>query len=230
MSRHLKRLAAPKIWQIQRKKFKFVTKPVPGPHSMEAGISLGTLLKETLNYASSNREARKILNANEVRIDGKIRKDPRFPVGVFDTIAFPDTNEHFRVTISRKGAIDLAKIKKEEASVKPCKIIGKTMIKGKLQLNLFDGNNIPANSSSYKVGDTLLLSVPEKKIEKHLKLDKKSAIFLIGGKHIGETGNVEDVLGDKIIYKNQEGELIETSKKYAFVIGENKPLITILER
>jgi small subunit ribosomal protein S4e len=230
MSRHLKRLAAPKIWQIQRKKFKFVTKPVPGPHGTEAGISLGTLLKETLNYASSNRESRKIINTNEVRIDGKIRKDFRFPVGVFDTIGFSTTNEHFRAIISRKGNMELVKIKKEEAAIKPCKIIGKTMINGKLQLNLFDGNNIPAGRGSYKVGDTILLSVPEKKIEKHLKLDKKASIFLIGGKHIGETGNVEDVLGDRIVYKNNEGELIETSRKYAFVIGENRPLITISEK
>ena len=69
----------------------------------------------------------------------------------------------------------------------------------------------------------------DKKITKHLKLDKKSAIFLTGGKHTGEIGNVENIVENKIIYKNPEGELIETSKKYAFVVGDNKPSITILE-
>ena len=102
MSRHLKRLAAPKIWQIRRKKFKFITSPVSGPHSAETGMSLGTLLKETLNYANTNREVKKILNTSQVKIDGKIRKDFRFPVGVFDTIEFSNINEHFRVVISKK--------------------------------------------------------------------------------------------------------------------------------
>lgn len=230
MGDHLKRLAAPRTWQIRRKKFTFVTKPVPGPHDKQTGISLGTILKETLNYAVTNREAKKILNANEIKVDGKMRKDLRFPVGVFDTIEFSSTNEHYRIVISKKGIIELIKIGKEEASIKPCKIIGKTMVKGKIQLNLFDGNNISAGSGSYKVGDTLLLSVPDRKIAKHLKLDKKASIFLTGGKHIGETGNVEDVIEDKIIYKNSEGDLIETSRKYAFVIGDTNPSITVIKR
>ena len=113
--------------------------------------------------------------------------------------------------------------------MKPFKIIGKTITKRKLQLNFFDGSNILVDKDSYKVGDTLLLSLPEKKIAKHLKLDKKSTIFLTGGKHIGETGNVEDIIENRIIYKNTDGNLIETSKKYAFVIGDNKSSIKILD-
>ena len=101
------------------------------------------------------------------------------------------------------------------------------MVGGKLQLNLYDGKNILAGSSSYKVGDTLIISLPEQKIVKHLKLDKKSTIFLIGGKHIGETGNIEDIVQDKIIYKDSNGNLVETSKKYAFVVGDAKPLVTL---
>ena len=226
---HLKRLAAPKTWQVRRKNSKFITKQVPGPHGSESGMALGTILKEVLTYADSNREVKKILNANEVKIDGKVRKDFRFPVGIFDTLEFASTNEYFRVMADKQGKISMVKIKKEEASLKPCKIIGKTIVNGKLQLNLFDGKNILASSGAYKVGDTLLLSLPDKKITKHLKLDKKSAIFLTGGKHIGETGNVEDIVENKIIYKNHEGELVETSKKYAFVVGDSKPLITIHE-
>lgn len=226
---HLKRLAAPKIWQITRKKSKFVTKPVPGTHSQKEGISLGTLLKEILSYSNSNRETKKILNINEIKIDGRARKDFRFPVGIFDTIEFADINKNFRIITDKNGKIGMVKIKKEEASLKPCKIIGKTMVSGKLQLNLFDGSNILTDSKTYKVGDTLLLELPGRKITRHLKMDKKSAIFLTGGKHIGEIGNVEDIVENRIIYRNSEGELVETSKKYAFVIGDSKPLITTRE-
>ena len=224
---HLKRLAAPKTWNVKRKGLNFITKQMPGPHGLETGMPISVLLKEVLNYARNTREVNKILNTNPIKVDGKVRKDFRFPVGLFDTIEFTSINEYFRVILNRKGKLDLIKIKKDEVSLKPCKIIGKTNVGGKLQLNLFDGKNILADSNSYKVGDTLLLLLPEQKISKHLKLGKKSTIFLIGGKHIGEIGNVEDIVEDKIIYKDQKGGLIETSKKYAFVVGENKSTIEL---
>lgn len=224
---HMARLAAPKTWPIKRRTNIFITKQNAGPHSLALSIPLNVLLKEVLGSAKNTREAKKLLNSNEVAIDCKQRKDTRFPVGIFDTLQFSNTNEYFRVSLSTKGKISLAKIKKEEASLKPAKIIGKKMIKGKLQLNLYDGKNMLANSNSYKVGDTLLVSLPEQKIIKHLKLDKKSTIFLIGGKHIGEIGSVEDIIQNKIIYKDSQGNLVETSKKYAFVVGDTKPLVTL---
>jgi len=224
---HVKRLAAPNTWQIKRKGLDFITKTVPGPHGLDTGMPLSVLLKEVLNYANTTREVKKILNTNEIKIDGKARKDFRFPVGIFDTIEFTNVNEYFRVILNKKGKIDIIKIKKEETLLKPCKIIGKTVVRGKLQLNLFDGKNILVDKNLYKVGDTLLLSLPEQKISKHLKLDKKSAIFLTGGKHIGEVGSVDDVIKNKIIYRDQNNNLIETSKEYAFVVGDSKPLIRL---
>ena len=216
----LKRLAAPKTWHVERKKTKFITKPNPGPHKIENGIPLNILLKEILHYAKTTREVKKLLSTNEIKIDGKARKDPRFQVGIFDLLEFTGINEHYRVILNKKGFLELVKISKEEASAKPCKIIGKTMVKGKLQLNLYDGKNIMADKKDYKVGDTVLLSFPGQKINKHLKLDKKSAVFLVGGKHTGEVGTVENIIENRIIYKNQKGDLIETSKEYAFVVGE----------
>lgn len=217
-NKHLKRLSAPKTWRIKRKSAKFIIKPSPGPHSLETGLPLGILLKDILNYANTTSEVKKILNTSEIKIDGKIRKDFRFPVGIFDTIEFTNINEDFRILLNRKGKLDLIKIGKDEALLKPCKIIGKTMTRGKLQLNLFDGKNILVDSNNYKVGDTVILSLPHQKIEKHLKLDKKSTIFLTSGKHIGEIGNVEGIAKDKVIYKNQNGNLVETLKRYAFVV------------
>jgi len=225
--KHLKRLAAPKTWNIKRKWIKFIIRPAPGAHSLDKGLPLGLLLKEILNHANTTNEVKKILNNSEIKIDGKIRKDVRFSVGIFDTVEFTNINEYFRVILNRKGKLDLIKINKDEAALKPCKVIGKTMVRGKLQLNLFDGKNILVDADNYKVGDTVLLALPDKKIEKHLKLDKKSTVFLTSGKHIGEIGKVEDIVKDKVIYKDQNGDLVETSKKYAFVVGNNKALITL---
>lgn len=224
---HIKRLAAPKTWPVRRKGLKFITKPASGPHGLEVGIPLSVLLKEVLNYAGTTRDVKKILNTNEIKIDGRARKDFRFPVGLFDTIEFTSINEHFRIILNKKGKLDAIKIKKEEASLKPCKITGKKIVKGRTQLSLFDGKSILVDSNSYKVGDTLLLSLPGQKISKHMKLDKKSAIFLTGGSHTGEIGNVEDIVEDKVIYRDQNGTLVETSKKYAFVVGDSKQTIAL---
>ncbi len=224
---HLKRMASPKAWNIPRKGSVYITKPLPGPHGLQNGMPLNTLLKETLNYAATTREVKKILNKLELKIDGKVRKDFRFPVGMFDTLEFSSTNEYFRVVLNNKSRMSLVKITKEDASTKPCKIIGKTMVRGKLQLNLYDGKNLLVDGDSYKVGDTVLLEIPSKKISKHLKLGKKSTIFLSGGKHAGDIGNVEDIIENKIIYKDSKGNLIETSKKYAFVVGDSKPLVIL---
>ena len=222
---HIKRMAAPKTWDTSRRTTKFITKQSPGPHAKELSYPMDVLIKEVLNYASSTREAKKLLNANEIKVDGKRRSDFRFPVGIFDTIQFAGNN--FRVVLNRKGKLSLVSIGSEEASIKPCKIIGKTMVNGKIQINLYDGKNILSGDKSCKVGDTLIISLPDHKISKHLKLGKKAFIFLTGGKHIGETGIVEDISGSKIIYKDSNGNLIETSKKYAFVAGDSKPSVTL---
>ncbi|MBI2654671.1 30S ribosomal protein S4e [Candidatus Woesearchaeota archaeon] len=224
---HLKRLAAPKTWNVRRKGIKFVTKPTPGSHSLDKSVAFSVLIKEVLSYAVTTREVKKLLQSNEIKVDGKARKNSKLPVGLFDTIEFTSTGEHFRVILNKKGKIDVIRIKKEESSLKPCKIVGKTIVNGKLQVNLYDGKNIFVDKNNYRVGDTIVLSLPEQEINKHLKLDKKSVIFLTGGKHMGEVGNVEDIIENKIIYKDSKGDLVETSKKYAFVIGDSKPLITL---
>ncbi len=224
---HLARLTVPNTWPIKRRGTVFITKQDPGPHSFGLSIPLGVLLKEVLGFAKNTKEAKKILSSNEVRIDCRQRKNFRFPVGIFDTIEFPHLSECFRVALDKKGKIALVKIKKEEASIKPAKIIGKSIVKGMVQLNLYDGKNITVNDGSYKVGDTLVVSLPDQKITSHLKLGKKYTIFLTGGKHIGETGIVEDIDKNKIVYKDSQGNLVETLKKYAFVIGDSKPSITI---
>jgi len=227
MGPHLKRMASPRTWNVKRKGEKFITKLTPGPHNSDLGMPFGVLLKEILGKAASSTEAKRIMNSNEIKIDGTSRKDVRFPVGLFDTIEFIGTGECFRVILNKGGKIDLAKISREEALLKPCKIIGKSMVKGKIQLNLYDGKNILVGNNGHKVGDTVLIRLPGQAVSKHLKLGKKSAIFLTGGRHIGEVGNVEDISKNRIVYKNEQSNIIETSKKYAFVVGEDKPLITV---
>lgn len=226
MSEHLKSYFAPKSWKVKKKYVKFISKPNPGPHKIEMSLPLNVIIRDMLGYAKSLKEVKFILQNKNVAVDGIRRRDSRFPVGLFDVLSFNETGEHFRVILDAKGKIELVKIDKQESSYKICKIIGKTAIKGKVQLNLNDGKNIIAEAQ-YKVGDAVLLALNGKaKIKEKISLDKGTMIYLTDGKHIGETGKVVDIIGNRILYKTNEA-VIETLKKAAFPIGKDKLLIKL---
>lgn len=226
---HMKKLAAPRTWPIKRRDQAFVTSPLPGG-KFELGMPLNVMFKEMLGYAATSKEVKRILNTKNVLVNGLRTKEPRVLIGLFDTIAIEETESYHRVVLNDKGKIAIAQIKNDEANVKLSKVIGKTMLrKKKIQLNLSDGRNLLTDKDSYKTGDTLMISLPDNDIKKHIKLDKNTMIFLTGGKHIGETGIVQGISKDKITYKSGNGEVVETMKSHAFAIGEEKPLISITE-
>jgi len=85
---------------------------------------------------------------------------------------------------------------------------------------------------SVKVQDSLLITVPDNKIEKHLKLEKGSMVFITGGSHAGEIAKLKEFhlfegpQADRVVLIHKKSEF-ETLKKYCFVIGKNEPLIKI---
>jgi len=225
--RHMNRKAAPKTWPIERKKTDYITRPFPGAHKMEESMSIGTFLKEVFGYAKTQKEVKHILHHKQVMVDGKRRKDEHDQVGLFDVVEFPDIDARFRITLTPRGKLAPLTITKEESSLKPCQVVGKTLVKGKVQINLSDGRNILVTKDGYKTGDTLLIEVPSQAVKKHLKLEKGAAVFLTGGKNQGHIGKVEGISGKKLLYKTEQGETAETSKRYAFVVGEGKPSLHV---
>jgi len=230
---HLSRIAAPKSWSIPRKGRKWVTRTSPGPHSLESSINLSVLLKYVLNYANTNRDIKRILNNGEIKVDSKIRKDLHFPIGLMDTLSFEKINEYYRLLINKNGKFILNKISKEESTVKPYKVINKTVLgKDKIQLNLTSGKNIIINKDEFKVSDTLLIDISNNKIREHIPLKEGAVIYLIGGSKIGHVGKTVSIFESrsiqppKIIFSIGK-EKHETLKEYAFVIGVDSPNITV---
>ena len=62
MSRHQKRVAAPKNWRVSRKSNKWVVNPRPGPHSKDSSIPLLLVVRDLLKLADNTREVKIILN------------------------------------------------------------------------------------------------------------------------------------------------------------------------
>jgi small subunit ribosomal protein S4e len=226
MKSHLKRLIIPKSWTLLKKENTFVVRPRPGAHPAKLSMPISLLLKN-LGYASTTKEAKKILNTKEVLVDGRRVKEHKFPVGFMDIITIKDTNDAVRIILDTKGRLKMVPADKEEIKLKLSRIKGKKALqKGKVQLNLADNKNILVEKDTFKVGDTVLITVPFQEIKQHLKFEKGALIYLIGGKHTGQKGTVESIEGSKIIYTAARKKC-ESLKKYAFVIGKDKEVIKL---
>ncbi len=229
---HQKRISAPKTYKIPRKAGKWVVKPSPGPHNKEA-IPLALVVRDLLQYADNLREARKIIVAGEILVDGVVRKDYKFPVGLFDVVSIPKLGKNYRVVFDEKGRYVLREI--EDYDRKVYKIVNKTILKGgKVQLNLFDGTNILA-TNDYKTKDSVLLKIPEKQILDHLRFEEGALIMIVGGTHAGEIGRVKEYKivkgsGSNLVTVETPVGEITTVEDYIFVIGKkesDKPVVDL---
>ncbi|MEM0303138.1 MAG: 30S ribosomal protein S4e [Archaeoglobaceae archaeon] len=229
---HQKRLSAPKTYKIPRKAGKWVIRVSPGPHDKTA-IPLAVVLRDLLQLADTAREARKIISAGEVLVDGVVRRDYRFPVGLFDVVSILKLDQSYRVLFDEKGRYVLKEI--EDSDRKLYKITNKTVVKGgKIQLNLFDGSNI-LGTNEYKTKDSILLKIPEKQILDHLKFEEGAMIMIIGGTHAGEIGRVKSYKivrgsGSNLVTVETPVGEITTIEDYVFVVGKkgsDKPVIDL---
>ncbi|HLC81219.1 MAG TPA: 30S ribosomal protein S4e [Candidatus Nanoarchaeia archaeon] len=221
MKNHLKRIAAPKTWLINRKKNVFAVRPNPGAHSFSLGLPLGMVIRDNLQLAGSMSEVKRLLNNNEVLIDGQRKKDHRLVVGLFDVISISSLNKFYQVVLDLKGRLALQEISEEQSASKVCKIVGKTMLKkGLTQLGLHDGKTLLAGSAekSASVGDSIKMELPSLKVVAFLPLKSGAKVLLTAGKHSGASCVVEQIALDQAVC--QTGSLkIETAKNYLFVVG-----------
>lgn len=236
-TKHLKRHRSPAFWPIHRKGGTWAVKPSSGPHSQETSIPTTVILRDQLKYAVTAREAKSLIKNGKLLVDGKIRKDDRFPVGLMDVVTIPDTGENFRVLPDHGGKLKFLSISKDESQFKLCRIIGKTTQKaGKAQLNLHDGSNIVVTSEAdqYKIGDVLKVKVPEKEIQDFIAFKEMQHVIITGGRSQGAKG-VIITLGPEAGWKKTasirtpEGDDIRTLAKYLFVVGSNEPVIKLDE-
>ncbi|MCX6815702.1 MAG: 30S ribosomal protein S4e [Candidatus Aenigmarchaeota archaeon] len=227
----LKRLMAPGYWPIEKKTKKFVIDPVPGPHSKYTCIPVAVLLREVLHHARIMAEVKTIMNNSLVKIDGRVRKEPGFGMGIMDVLSIGD--EHHRM-IATKHGLKISRIDKKEAGIKLLRIDNKIIInKGKTQLNFHDGTNM-LSEDNYKTGDVIVYDFNEKKIKGVIKLQKDTAVLVIKGNNIGSIGKVDDILVTRSSMENQVvvdlGERkVNLPKSYVFAVGSDKPVINLGE-
>ena len=220
----MKCVSAPKAIKLRRKENTWIQRPLPGPHVISGCAPISYILK-TIGVAQTMKEVKKILSSRSAYIDGKVVAEPKFPVGLMDMVTIGDKS--WRITFSKKGVL-IATPSKENKS-KICRIEGKTRAqKGKIQFSLHDGKTIMSKDGKEgKVGDCLLISLPEAKILKKYPLETKMNCFISGGKHVGKKAVIEEIIPGTAtrlaqVKCNIDGILSTTYKGYIFPIGDSK--------
>lgn len=234
MSKHLKRLAAPRTLRLHRKEEKWTIRSSPGPHALDKSIPLGLIVREYLDLCDTYKESSRIIANGEISVDGIVRKNHKFSCGFMDVISIPKLKKDFRVLLDRRGNLTLVDIPSENAEWKLCRIEDKTITKGnKIQLNLHDGRNIIVKKDEYKTRDVLKFSLSDKKITEVYPFDKGTVAMIIGGSHSGQIANIVDVevvASSKPNLAKMKGDTeFSTITDYVFPIGKTKPVIALPE-
>ena len=224
--KHLKRIAAPATWMVDRKERKFIARP-KGSFKMAMGMPLVTVLKDVLKLVATRKEGKRVLNSKEILVNGRRRKDEKFMIGLMDVLAIKDIGKSYRMLLDKNNILRLVPVTDSEAAVKLGKITGKRSIrKGGIQLSLHDGRSL-LGEAAHATGDTVVLSLPKGDITQHLKLESGCHAYLIGGSNVGRTGIVENISGDTVTIKIGDG-VVEAAKRFVFVVGKDKPAIKSL--
>ena len=241
----LKRKPAPRIWPIHRKELVWTVKPKPGPHPISHCIPLMLIIRDILGLVETRKEAKMIISQEKIKVDGKIQRDERLPIGLMDVISIPAIEKAYRLLPSEKGLI-LHSIGAEKAQFKLCRIENKSIVKGgHVQLNLHDGRNVlvelndPKNPEEdvYRTLDVLKVGVPNQEILEHTNLAKGVPAIIVGGKNIGRHGNIvafEERPGQKrrnllATVEDKDGNRFQTTIDLVFAVGDKKPWITLPE-
>merc|ERR1719498_1968201 len=224
------------MWYLGKLKGIYGTRPSPGPHKLRECIPLTVLLQQRLKYALNRQEARKIVKNKEglIKIDGKVRRDPRFPLGICDVVSIERTKENFRILYDVKGRFQPHRIEAEEASYKLCKIVKKSINKNKIpHIVTHDGRTIRFPHPDICINDSVKLNLASGEISTIYKFTNGATVMLTGGNNIGRIGilqSVEKHQGsfDIAHVKDSNGHSFATRVEYVFVIGDGKnPAISL---
>ena len=222
-------MASGKLLPILRKSHKFLKKSSAGRHKSAESMPLLALLRDVLAVAASKREAKTILTAGDVLVDGVIRRDEGFPVGLMDIVALPKLGLNFRIAITG-GKLSLQPISAAEAGVKLCKVVGKKLVSGgRIQLSFHDGRShlTEKEEDRFSLGDTVKLGLPKQSIKGFLKLEKGAKCYVHAGKHAGETAVLDKILeragstSNEVRLKSADGREIVTRKDYVLVVDDS---------
>ncbi|MGZ4901466.1 MAG: 30S ribosomal protein S4e [Halobacteriota archaeon] len=220
---HQKRISAPRSWPIAKKASKWVVASSPGAHSKQA-VPMLIVLRDILGLADNAKEVKRILHKGDAKVNGRVIKDHKAHVGLFDVLSIAGTN--YRMLPNPRGKFELIQISDDEAKSKLARIDDITVLKGsRLQYNLHDGSNLLLQEK-YNTGDSLVLSLPDHHLIERYERKPGSTAMIVAGKHSGETGIIKELketTGSRpnMVTIERDDTQFETIADYVFVTGSS---------
>ena len=235
--KHLKRLAAPHHWLLAKTAGKFATKPTAGPHKARECLPIIVFLRNRLKYALNAREVTAICKRRLVKVDGKIRTDPRYPAGLMDVIELGKSNEQFRLIYDCKGRYCAHKIEPKEAEFKLCRV-NKWFVGDKKVTHIVthDGRTIRYAHPEIRLNDTVKYNLKTGEVDGFLKFKIGSVAMVTAGGNVGRVGVIghieKQTAGFNIVHiKDAAGNEFATRQANVFVIGDGEnPMISLPRR
>jgi small subunit ribosomal protein S4e len=228
----MKRLSAPRSWDIARKEARFITKPSPGTHSVEKSYSLAVVLRDILGMVASQKEVTQVLTARQVLVDGVPRQDPGFPVGLFDVVSIPKEGKAYRFVPSPDGLVPV-EIVSTEAGIKLCRVRSKVKISGgRIQFGFHDGRSLLDDKLAASLGDSVLMRVPAQSVVESVKLAKGSTGLVVSGERAGQVGRIISVkkgtsTREKMVELSLPSGETELPERLVFAVGADKPALEV---
>jgi len=176
------------------------------------------------------KEVTAILNDKEsqIKVDGKVRTDRGFPLGIMDVITIEKTKDRLRILYDNKGRFYLKSLEEEESKIKLLKVTQKALGENAHPyIVTHDARTIRFPNPEIKIGDTLRYDLESHKVLDVAPLEIHNIAYAIGGNNIGRVGiitNIEKHPGsvDIIHVKDTNGKVFATRSGNIFVIGKGK--------
>lgn len=227
----VKRQLAPRFWEIKRKQSQFVVRVKPGPHRKTKAYPLGMILRDVLKLTSTMHESERVLTAGQVKVDGVVRRDPNFAIGLMDVIELSN-GQFYRVVPKDSMLLVPIPIEKSEASSKLVRVTSKSTIKAKkLQYGFHDGKTL-ITDQKFKVGDTCVIDLPKVQVTTHVPFGKGTTVLIISGENAGHIGRINDIKDGifslpKRALVTFEDRTVELPVEMVMVIGSDRPVLKV---
>ncbi|CAB9513766.1 40S ribosomal protein S4 [Seminavis robusta] len=223
--KHLKRLHAPKKWNLAKMTGVFAPRPSAGPHKLRECIPVCVILRDKLKYALTNKEFMQICMERCVKVDGKVRTDHNFPAGFMDVIELEKSGDRFRVMFDIKGRFVLQRLDRQEAQFKLCRVSKVYVSQGKVPVAVtHDGRTIRYPDPDTKVNDTIKVNIETGKMSDIMKFELGAMVMLTRGHNCGRVGTLQHIEKHEgsfaiVTIKDSKGNVFSTRLENCFVIG-----------
>ena len=219
-----KTISMSKVVNTSRKETSWTVNTKAGPHTKETSVALGIVIRNYTGIVKTMKEAKNILNHSEVKVNGVVRKEHQFPIGLFDVVSMAKQKLFFRMVFDTKGRLVLKAID-AEAKDKLSKVVRKVMTSKGIQVTTDDARTFIGVKAN--VGDSLKVSLPSGKVTEVVAFSEGAQAYITKGAHCAETAKIVAIVEgtekkEKLVKMEKGKETFETTAKNIHVVGKDK--------